>query len=207
MSQLIFYTHPFSRGRTVRWLLEELEVPYVARIMQYGTTIKSAEYLAVNPMGKVPAIDDNGVIVTEVAAICTYLADKYPEKQLAPALDDPERGSYLRWLFFIAGPMEMASTARAYNWNIDKESSMAVGCGMMDDTVHALEQALTGNEYLCGNRFTAVDLLLASYLYWGLSQKTIPEKAVFKTYAEKILKRPASVRANEIDDKLAKELG
>lgn len=207
MSQLIFYTHPFSRGRTVRWLLEELEVPYVARVMQYGTTIKSAEYLAVNPMGKVPAIDDNGVIVTEVAAICTYLADKYPEKKLAPALNEPARGSYIRWLFFIAGPMEMASTARAYNWNIDKENSMAVGCGMMDDTVYALEQALTGNEYLCGGRFTAVDLLLASYLYWGLSQKTIPEKAVFKTYAEKILKRPAAIRANEIDDKLAKELG
>lgn len=207
MSQLIFYTHPFSRGRTVRWLLEELEVPYVARVMQYGTTIKSAEYLAVNPMGKVPAIDDNGVIVTEVAAICTYLADKFPEKKLAPALDDPERGSYLRWLFFIAGPMEMASTARAYNWNIDQENSMAVGCGMMDDTVQALEQALTGNEYLCGNRFTAVDLLLASYLFWGLSQKTIPEKAVFKTYAENILKRPAAIRANEIDDKLAKEMG
>lgn len=207
MSQLIFYTHPYSRGRTVRWLLEELEVPYVARVMQYDTTIKSAEYLAVNPMGKVPAIDDNGVIVTEVAAICTYLADKYPEKKLAPALDDPERGTYLRWLFFIAGPMEMASTARAYNWNIDKENSMAVGCGMMDDTVNALEQALQGREYLCGSRFLAVDLLLASYLAWGMLQKTIPERDVFKTYLAKIQQRPAAIRANEIDDRLAKELG
>ena len=207
MSQLIFYTHPYSRGRTIRWLLEELEIPYVARIMQYGTTIKSEEYLAVNPMGKVPAIDDNGVIVTEVAAICTYLADKYPEKNLAPALDDPLRGTYLRWLFFIAGPMEMASTARAYNWLIDKENSMAVGCGMMDDTVNALEQALTSQPYLCGDRFTVADLLLASYLFWGLSQKTIPEREVFKTYSENLLKRPAAIRADEIDDKLAKELG
>lgn len=206
MSQLIFYTHPYSRGRTVRWLLEELEVPYVARVMQYGTTIKSAEYLAVNPMGKVPAIDD-GVVVTEVAAICTYLADKYPEKNLAPALDDPERGSYLRWLFFIAGPMEMASTARAYNWNIDQENAMAVGCGMMDDTVDTLEKALQDKPYLCGDRFTAADLLLASYLHWGLLQKTIPERDVFKTYLEKMEQRPAAIRANEIDDKLAKELG
>ena len=207
MSQLIFYTHPYSRGRTVRWLLEELEVPYVARGMQYGTTIKSAEYLAVNPMGKVPAIDDDGVIVTEVAAICTYLADKYPEKNLAPALDDPERGSYLRWLFFIAGPMEMASTARAYHWNIDQENAMAVGCGMMDDTVDTLEKALQDKPYLCGDRFTAADLLLASYLHWGLLQKTIPERDVFKTYLKKMEQRPAAIRANEIDDKLAKELG
>lgn len=207
MSQLIFYTHPYSRGRTVRWLLEELEVPYVARVMQYGTTIKSAEYLAVNPMGKVPAIDDDGVVVTEVAAICSYLADKYPEKNLAPALDDPERGSYLRWLFFIAGPMEMASTARAYNWNIDQENAMAVGCGMMDDTVDTLEKALQDKPYLCGDRFTAADLLLASYLHWGLLQKTIPERDVFKTYLEKMEQRPAAIRANEIDDKLAKELG
>ncbi len=207
MSQLIFYTHPYSRGRTVRWLLEELEVPYVARVMQYGTTIKSAEYLAVNPMGKVPAIDDDGVVVTEVAAICTYLADKYPEKNLAPALDDPERGSYLRWLFFIAGPMEMASTARAYHWNIDQENAMSVGCGMMDDTVDTLEKALQDKPYLCGDRFTAADLLLASYLHWGLLQKAIPERDVFKTYLEKMEQRPAAIRANEIDDKLAKELG
>lgn len=207
MSQLIFYTHPYSRGRTVRWLLEELEVPYVARVMQYGDSIKSEEYLAINPMGKVPAIQDGDVIVTEVAAICTYLADKYSEKSMAPTIDDPERGSYLRWLFFIAGPMEMASTARAYNWNIDAENSMAVGCGMMDDTVKTLEKALAGKQYLCGERFTAVDLLMASYLGWGMLQKTIPEREVFKEYLAEFQKRPAAIRANEIDDKLAKELG
>ncbi|MDO9078998.1 MAG: glutathione S-transferase N-terminal domain-containing protein [Brevundimonas sp.] len=104
--EIVFYTNPMSRGRIARWMLEEIGQPYRTVVLDYGTTMKAPEYLAINPMGKVPAISHRGVTVTECAAICTWLADAFPDAGLAPALDDPARGPYLRWMFFGAGPLE-----------------------------------------------------------------------------------------------------
>ena len=110
--EFVFYTNPMSRGRIARWMLEEVGKPYRTEVLDYGTTMKAPDYLAINPMGKVPAIVHRGVTVTECAAICAYLADAFPQAGLAPALDDPMRGTYLRWLFFAAGPLEAAVTAK-----------------------------------------------------------------------------------------------
>lgn len=205
MSELTLYTNPYSRGRIVRWMLEELGVPYDLEVKEYGDDIKSPEYLAINPMGKVPAIVHDGVVVTEVAAICSYLADRFPAKGLAPAADSPERGIYYRWLFFIAGPLEMATTAKACNWVIDEGNAQMVGCGLIDSTVSTLEQALKKGPYLCGEQFTTADLLAASYIGWGMMQKNLDERPVFKQYVERMQSRPAAIRANELDDALVKE--
>ena len=111
--ELVFHTNPMSRGRIVRWMLEETGATYRTVVHDYGAAMKSPEYLTINPMGKVPAIEHRGVVVTEAAAICAYLADAFPQAGLAPAIDDAQRGPYLRWLFFAAGPVEAAVTARA----------------------------------------------------------------------------------------------
>ena len=107
---LILYTNPMSRGRIARWMLEEIGAPYRTEIVEFGPTMKAPEYLAINPMGKVPAIRHGETVVTECAAICAYLADAFPDADLAPPL--AERGAYYRWLFFAAGPLEAAITDR-----------------------------------------------------------------------------------------------
>ena len=109
--EIVFYTNPMSRGRIARWMLEEVGRPYRTVVLDFGTTMKAPAYLAINPMGKVPAVTWRGVAVTECAAICAWLADACPEAGLAPAFDDPARGTWLRWLFFAAGPLEAAVTA------------------------------------------------------------------------------------------------
>ncbi|WP_227545952.1 glutathione S-transferase family protein [Marinobacter fonticola] len=164
MPELTFYTHPMSRGRVVRWMLEELAIPYKTEIMSFGAEMKTPDYLAINPMGKVPAIKHGDTVVTEVAAICTYLADRFPDKGLAPPVDSPERGPYYRWLFFMAGPFEMATTATAYDWRIDDSNVQAVGCGRLQDVIGSLEQALSTGAHICGEQFTAADVLVSSYL-------------------------------------------
>lgn len=206
MSSLKFYTHPYSRGRTVRWMLEEIGQPYDLEVKDFGGDIKSSAYLAINPMGKVPALVHGGTVVTEVAAICAYLADRFPEKGLAPALDSPERGVYYRWMFFIAGPFEMAATAKAFSWKIDAENAQTVGCGLIEDTVNSLEQALNAAPYICGDRFTAADVLVSSYVGWAMMQKNIDERPVFQQYVERMQSRPAAARAAALDDALAEEL-
>lgn len=206
MSDLILFTHPYSRSRIVRWMLEELEVDYDVEVKAYGASMKAPEYLAINPMGKVPALKHGDVIVTEVAAICAYLADRFPEKGLAPAPDSAERGAYYRWLFFVAGPLEMASTARAFNWKIDAENAPIVGCGNLADSANTLEAALQQSPFLCGNAFTAADLLAGSYIGWEMLQKNLEERPVFREYVDRLEERPAAKRANSLDDALIAEL-
>ncbi|CAH1043721.1 glutathione S-transferase family protein [Halomonas sp. TD01] len=206
MSELIFYTHPMSRGRVVRWMLEELGISYVTKAMEYGAEMKSPEYLAINPMGKIPAIKHGNTVVTEVAAILAYLADQFPDKKLAPPLESPARGAYCRWLFFMAGPFEMATSAMAYGWKIDDSNAQAVGCGRLEDSINTLERALEKTPYICGDQFTAADILLSSYLWWEIMQKNIPPKEVFKEYIERTESRPAAKRANAIDDELATKM-
>ncbi|MDX1536299.1 glutathione S-transferase family protein [Arsukibacterium sp.] len=202
MSQLTLYTNPHSRGRIIRWLLEELSVPYTVKVLEYGSEIKSAEFLALNPMGKVPVITHGDIVVTETAAICAYLADHFADKQLAPATDSPQRGSYYRWLFFAAGPLEMATTAKAYDWRIDNDNVQAVGCGFYQDTLNTLEAALQPGPYLCGEQFTAADVYVGSHIGWGIQFKTIEARPVFTEYVQRLYAREAAVRATMLDDAL-----
>lgn len=202
MNTMTLYTNPQSRGRVVRWMLEEIGQPYDVKIMSYGGDIKSPQYLKLNPMGKVPTLTHNGAVITEVAAICAYLAEQFPEAGLAPALDSPERGSYHRWLFFIAGPFEMASTAKAYDWEITEESAMAIGCGRIQDTLNTIEQTLAKQPYLCGDQFTTADLIMASYLGWQTMMKVLEPNPVFSEYVERCEKREAARRADGLDNAL-----
>lgn len=200
--EIVFYTNPMSRGRIVRWMLEELGQPYRTVVLDYGTTMKAPDYLAINPMGKVPAIVHRGVVVTEGAAICAWLADAFPQAGLAPALDDPARGTWYRWLFFAAGPMEAAITARSLNLLPPADKAASVGYGSFDQMVDALETAVSKGPWILGDRFSAADVYLGSQIIWGLMFKTLPERDVFKAYADRLNGREAAVRAREIDDAL-----
>lgn len=202
MNTMTLYTNPQSRGRVVRWMLEEIGQPYDVKVMTFGGDIKSPDYLELNPMGKVPTLTHKGGIITEVVAICTYLAEQFPEAGLAPALDSPERGSYYRWLFFVAGPYEMALTAKAYGWEITDENATAVGCGHIQDTLNAIEQTLAKQPYLCGDQFTTADLLMASYLGWHTMMKVLEPNPVFSQYVERCEKREAAQRADGLDNAL-----
>ena len=200
MSDLTFYTNPMSRGRIVRWMLEEVGADYDTVVLDYADTMKSAAYLAVNPMGKVPAIIHRGRAVTECAAICAYLADVFPDAGLAPATDD--RADYYRWLFFAAGPLEAASTERARGIVVTPDQSRMVGYGSFDAVVDALEAAVAGRDYIAGDRFTAADLCVGSHLMWGSQFGWLPKRDAFTAYIARLAERPAYTRGNEKDDAL-----
>ncbi len=203
MSDLVFYTNPMSRGRIIRWMLEEVGQPYETRILRWETgDAKAADYLAINPMGKVPAIVHDGVIVTECAAICAYLADVFPQAGLAPPAHSPLRGPYYRWLFFAAGPIEQAVAAKAVNLEPTIEQRRSLGFGCFEDVLGAVETAVKDRAYLVGDGFTAADLYLASHLSWGMNFGTIEKRPAFEAYVARHLRRPAAERANEIDNAL-----
>jgi len=199
---LVFYTNPMSRGRIVRWMLEEVGRPYRTEILEYGTTMKSADYLAFNPMGKVPTIIHNGVVVTETAAICAYLADAFPDAGLAPPPGDPRRGPYYRWMFFGAGPVEAAVSNTALGFTVPEERRRMVGYGSFEDVMAALEYAVTQSEYIAGDRFSAADVYLGSQIGVGMMFGTLEKRPAFEAYWLRISSRPAALRAREIDDAL-----
>jgi glutathione S-transferase len=199
----VFHTNPMSRGRIVRWMLEEVGVPYRTVVQSYGDGMKSAEYLAINPMGKVPALQHRGVVVTEAAAICAYLADAFPHAGLAPAVDDPQRGPYLRWLFFAAGPVEAAVTAKALGLLPPAEKARMVGYGSYAQAIDALEQAAsTASPWLLGARFSAADVYVGSQVDFGLAFGTIPGRPAFTAWAQRLRGREAYRRAAALDDAL-----
>ena len=202
MKELTLYTNPMSRGRIVRWMLEELNLSYNVTVLQYGPELKSADFLALNPMGKVPVIKHGDVVVTECAAICAYLADQFADRQLAPALNSPERGTYYRWLFFAAGPLEMVTSAKAFNWRIDADNAQSVGCGLYQDALNTLETALSKGPYLCGEQFTAADVYLGSHIQWGMMFETLEKRPAFSAYVQRLQTREAAIRATELDDAL-----
>lgn len=204
-SDITFYTHPFSRGRIVRWMLEEIGQPYDTEVIDFAD-IKAPSYLAINPMGKVPAIRHRGTVVTEAAAICAYLADAYPKAGLAPAGGSPLRGSYYRWMFFGAGPIEQAGSIQAFGWQVPPERRGMIGSGSMRDVMNALEGVLKSNEYLAGPAFTAADLYVGSQLGWGMMTGTIEKRPQFEAYVGRLRSRPAAKRANDIDDELVAKL-
>jgi glutathione S-transferase len=200
--ELVFYTHPMSRGRIVRWMLEELGQPYRTELLDYGTTMKAPAYRAINPMGKVPAIQHGDMVVTEVAAICAYLADAFPQADLAPAPTDRLRGTYYRWMFFAAGPTEAAVTNKMLGVVPPAERRGSVGYGSFEEVMDALELAVKDRQYIVGDRFTAADLYVGSHIGWGLQFGTFERRPAFERYVGGIMSRPAAVRAREIDDAL-----
>ncbi len=197
---LIFYTNPMSRGRIVRWMLEEVGAPYETVILDYASSLKGVEYLAINPMGKVPAIKHGDTVVTESAAICAYLADAFPQAGLAPPLAD--RGDYYRWLFFGAGPVEAAVTARSLGYEPKPEQKRMAGFGSLEDTLNALEGAVAGGGYMAGDSFTAADVYTGSQIGWGMQFGSIDKRPAFTAYWDRVSSRPAAIRAREIDDAL-----
>ena len=205
MTDLIFYTNPMSRGQTVRWMLEEVGAPYDTEILSYGEDgMKADSYLSINPMGKVPAIAHKGKVVTEVAAICCYLADAFPEVGLAPAPAD--RADYYRWIFFTSGPIEAAFSNRAAGWEPTPERQRMFGYGNYDLAIGALEKALTGKQYIAGDRFSAADLFVGANVNFMLQFELLAPTPVFTDYAARMTDRDAYRRAKEIDAQLISEM-
>ncbi len=200
--ELVFYTHPQSRGRVARWMLEEVGAPYRTELLEYGGTMKSPDYLAVNPMGKVPAIRHGDTVVTEAAAICAYLADAFPEARLAPPHGSKARGPYYRWLFFGAGPVEMQMMTKLMGFDTTGKD-LQVGFGSAQAVVGAIEKALSESDYLAGDQFTAADVYLGSHIGWGMQWGSMEKRPVFEQYFARISARPAAERAKAIDDEAA----
>jgi glutathione S-transferase len=200
--EITFYTNPMSRGRIVRWILEEIGEPYRTEILDYGTTMKSPRYLAINPMGKVPAVVHRGVVVTEAAAICAYLADAFPAKRLAPAPVTSERGTYYRWLFFAAGPVEAAVTNKSFGFVVPADSESRAGYGDYAHVMDALERALSNGDYILGKDFSAADVYVGSHVGWGMQFGTVEKRPLFERYWKRLAERPAAIRAKQIDDAL-----
>lgn len=208
MSELVFYTNPMSRGRIARWMLEEVGAPYDTRVLSYGPEMKSPEYLAVNPMGKVPTIVHKGQVVTEAAAICAYMAMAFPDAGLAP--EPEERADFYRWMFFAAGPCEAAVVNASFGFDLPDtpEARGRAGYGSLDNVADALASMLADRRtYVCGARFTAADVYVGSQIVWGLQFGTLPERPGFADYAQRLTSRPAALRANELDNALMPEQG
>ena len=198
--ELIFYTNPQSRGRIVRWMLEEIGQPYRTEVIEYAS-MKAAPYRAINPMGKVPALQHGTVVITEAAAICAYLADAFPTARLAPSTDSPLRGAYYRWLFFTAGPFEAAVTDKALGVVVPAERQGFVGYGSLASVFDTLEAAVTHSDYLAGD-FSAADVYVGSQIGFGLMFGTIDKRPAFERYWSRLSTRPAAQRARKIDDEL-----
>jgi glutathione S-transferase len=213
---LTFYTNPNSRGRIVRWMLEEVGATYDTVVLDYeassgidhwgGAALarpsdeRARFFTEINPMGKVPAILHDGHVVTEAGAICAYLADAFPEAGLTPSPE--ERADYYRWLFFAAGPVEQAVTNRRGGFSPLPEQEFFFGYGSYERTVDQLERAVRAHPYITGDRFTAADVYVASHIGWGLALETLPKREAFLSYAGRMIARPAYNRAVAKDQAL-----
>ncbi|WP_111495546.1 glutathione S-transferase family protein [Marinobacter bohaiensis] len=197
---LVFYTNPMSRGRIVRWMLEEVGASYRQELLEYGDALRSDDYLAINPMGKVPALVHRGQVVTECAAICAYLADVFPGARLAPPTD--QRAAYYRWLFFAAGPLEAAITDRTLGATVSDEQQRMVGYGSYERTVDVLASAVSRSRYVAGDEFTAADVYVGAHVMWGMQFGSLPKRPEFESYAARLMDRPALQAATAMDDEL-----
>lgn len=199
MNELVLYTNPQSRGRMAHWMMEELGLPYKTVWLEYPA-MKDAAYLAINSMGKVPALKHGDAIVTETPAICAYLADCFPAQKLIPPAGHPSRAAYFRWLFFAAGPLEAAVTAKAMGWQLEEGRQRMAGFGTYADALNAIEQALLPGPHICGEQFSAADVYVGSHLGWGLMFGTVEKRPVFEAYVQRLYARPAAIRANQINE-------
>jgi glutathione S-transferase len=202
MADLIFYTNPQSRGRIVRWMLEEVGQPYQTEVIAYDE-MKSRRYLAIHPLGKVPAIKHDGRIVTECAAICAYLADVFPDAGLAPHPD--EKADYYRWLFYAAGPLEAAVSNQAMGWQVPQERERMFGYGNFEKAVAVIDELLSMRDYVCGDRFTAADVYVGSQIMFPLQFGMLPERDSFLKYRDRLQSRGPYKRATEIDERIIAE--
>jgi glutathione S-transferase len=203
VADLILYSNQLSRGRVAHWLLEELAVPYQVKWISFGPRMKSSAYTAINPMGKVPALQHGEAIVTETPAILTYLADTFSDKGLIPPHGSPARAAFYRWMFFVAGPLESATSAKLMGWKPPETTPMGtpavgfLGFGSLDLTLSTLENQLKDNQYICGEQFTAVDVYVASHLHFSMTvSKTIAPHPTFVDYVERMFSRPAKIRTD-----------
>ena len=202
---IVLYHHPFSRAATVLWMLEEVGVEHELRfvdILKGGQ--KAPEILALNPMGKLPLLTDGDMVVTEVAAIGLYLADRYAPGRLAPALDDPARGTYLRWSLFAPSVIEPGAMAKAAGW--DYKPGQA-GWGDHESMLRAMESAVTGKDFLLGEKFSMADVIFGGTLRYMLRFKMVAATPAFAAYAERLDARPALQRADARNAQIAAEHG
>lgn len=195
---LTLYTNPMSRGRTARWMLEEVGAPDDTVLLDYGPPMRTPDYLALNPMAKVPTLVHGDRIVTECAAICLYLADAFPDAGLAPPPD--RRGAYYRWIAFGAGPVEAAVTNHSMGFDPDPKFRARVGYGDYDSVIATLERAVGDSPYLAGESFSAADVYTGAQIGWGLRFGTIPDRPALRAYWDRISARPALARASTLDD-------
>ncbi len=187
---LKLYSNAQSRGLVIEWLLIELGAEFEKIELAYHTEMKSESYLKINPFGKVPTLVDGDVVIYEMPAICAYLADKFFDQGFAPALDDPKRGLYFRWLFFAAGPWDAATTDRALKVEITDEQKMHIGYGNFQDTYTALIQGLEqAQPYLCGEQFTVADVFVGSMLFWQLKMAELESHPAIEKYLNSIKSR------------------
>lgn len=198
--ELVFYTNPMSRGQIARWMLEEVGAEYRTEVLQYGPEMKSQDFLAVNPMGKVPTIRHGDVVVTEAAAICAYLADAFPEAGLAPP--PGERGAYYRWMFFAAGPLEAATINRALKFEVPPERESMIGYGTLEAVLNTLEAAVSASEFIAGPNFSAADVYVGSHLSFAFQFGSLEKRPAFEDYWSRLENRPARLRAVAIDNAL-----
>lgn len=187
MSELILYTNAMSRGNTAELFLKILDVPYQRVELEYGEPMRTPEYLAINPMAKVPALVDGEVVVTETAAICAYLADKFIEKGFAPALNSPERAAYYRWFFFTAGPIEAAFTVKELDIDLNEEQQKSSGFGSFERTFHCLETGLaSAKPYLCSKNMMAVDVYVGYFLIFLCKYALIQPTPLINQYIDSL---------------------
>lgn len=195
---ITFWTNPMSRGRIARWMLEELGQPYDTVVMDFGPEMKTPDYLAVNPMGKVPAIRHDGHVVTEAAAICAYLAEAFPQA----GLQGEDRAAFYRWMFFAAGPIEQAVTLKALGVEIPPEREGTVGFGTLAHVLDTLEGAVSARPFIAGEVFSAADVYVGSQIGWGMMFGTIEPRPALVAYWDRLKDRPARLRADEMDNAL-----
>jgi glutathione S-transferase len=203
MAKLTLYHAAPSRSSIVRWMLEELGEPYDIQLLSLAKGEQLApDYLAVNPMGKVPALKHGEAVITEAAAICTYLADEFPHARLNIPVGDPRRGPYLKWLFFSPSCIEAAVMDRAAPRKEEPRRAM-IGYGDFDTVMGVVAKAVAKGPYLMGEQFTAADVVVGSMLRWGMMFNLLPERLEFKAYVGRLEQRPALQRATALDQELA----
>ena len=203
MANLTLYHASPSRSSIARWMLEEIGEPYDLHLLSLAKGEQRApDYLAVNPMGKVPALKHGDAVITEAAAICTYLADEFPHARLNVPVGDPRRGTYLRWLFFAPSCIEPAITDRAFPRKEEPRRGM-LGYGDFDTVMSVVAAAVEPGPYLMGEQFTAADVVLGSTLRWGIMFGILPKRPEFVAYVGRLEQRPALKRAVALDQELA----
>ena len=207
MAHLTLYHAAPSRSSIAQWMLEEIGEPYDLRVLSLkdGDNRKPA-YLAVNPMGKVPALRHGDTVITEAAAICCYLADVFPQAGLSVPIGDPRRGTYLKWLFFGPSCVEPSITDKAFK-RAEAPPRGALGHGDYDTVMDVLADGVRTGPYLMGQQFTAADVVIGSGLRWGMQFKLVPERPEFVAYTRRLAERPALNRATEKDAALMAAAG